>query len=60
MMRDVRIVEQLRPPGDVERRLAGRCDAAPGDERRKLYGFVYDELYAVVADIPRRGQSQSA
>jgi SAM-dependent methyltransferase len=37
----------------IERELAGRLRAAPADERARIYGEVYDELFRRVPDHPQ-------
>ena len=47
-----RTPEQLRHHYEVEKELANRLRSASRVDRRKLYGVVYDELYARISDHP--------
>ena len=37
----------------LERKLAGRLRSAPPDQRSKIYGEVYDELFRSIPDHPQ-------
>src|SRR6478735_8963300 len=52
MKTTTRTPEQLRHHYEIEKELANRLRAATREDRRKLYGVVYDELYARVTDHP--------
>jgi SAM-dependent methyltransferase len=52
-MRDDRGPEALRRHYEIERALAARLRDAPAQERRTLYGTVYDELFRAVPDHPQ-------
>lgn len=43
----------LRRHYEIERELAGRLRRAAKEERRRLYGEIYDDLFRRVADLPR-------
>jgi SAM-dependent methyltransferase len=45
--------EQLRRHYEIEKRLADRLRTAPKDERRRLYGEVYDELFKSLPELPK-------
>ncbi|MGX6449211.1 methyltransferase domain-containing protein [Patulibacter sp. S7RM1-6] len=51
--RDPRSPERLRAHYLVERELADRLRTADAEERTRLYGELYDELYARVPDHPQ-------
>lgn len=48
-----RTLEQLREQYEVERQLASRLKQATREERKTLYGAVYDELYSRVPHHPQ-------
>jgi len=50
---DERSIERLRAHYEIEVELADRLRHAPPDERRSLYGKVYDELFRRVPDHPQ-------
>jgi SAM-dependent methyltransferase len=52
-LNDTRTAERLREHYDVEVELAARLKEASSTERRRLYGEVYDELFARVPDHPQ-------
>jgi hypothetical protein len=48
-----RTLEQLREHYEIERELAARLRRAPREERRRLYGPLYDELFRRVPLHPQ-------
>jgi len=48
-----RTVEQLREHYEIEKELAARLRRAPRDERKRLYGPLYDELFRRVPHHPQ-------
>jgi len=50
---EARTHDRLRAHYEVEVELANRLREAPPDARRRLYGRVYDELFARVPDHPQ-------
>jgi SAM-dependent methyltransferase len=48
-----RTIEQLREHYEIEKELAARLRRAPKDERRRLYGPLYDELFRRVPHHPQ-------
>ncbi|MBN1503478.1 MAG: class I SAM-dependent methyltransferase [Candidatus Eisenbacteria bacterium] len=48
-----RTPEQLREHYEIEKELAARLRSAPRDERRRLYGPLYDELFRRVPHHPQ-------
>jgi hypothetical protein len=50
MMRETRTIERLRSHFEIEVELADRLRTAGPEERRRLYGRVYDELFERVPD----------
>ena len=52
MNKQTRTWEQLRRHYEVERQLADRLRNAAPDERRHMYGGLYDELYRRIEDHP--------
>lgn len=48
-----RSIERLRAHWEIERELADRLRAGTPEERSKLYGEVYDELFRRVPDHPQ-------
>lgn len=52
-MRDDRGPEALRRHYELERELAARLRAGSREQRRRLYGEVYDELFRSVPDHPQ-------
>lgn len=48
-----RTLEQLREQYEVERQLASRLKQSTREERKTLYGAVYDELYSRVPHHPQ-------
>lgn len=53
MKNETRTLEQLQEHYAIERDLADRLRAAPRDERLKMYGLVYDELFRRVPLHPQ-------
>jgi SAM-dependent methyltransferase len=53
---ETRSRERLRRHYEIEKRLADRLRAAPQDQRRQLYGEVYDELFRGLPELPRLAQ----
>jgi SAM-dependent methyltransferase len=56
---DTRTPDRLRAHYDVEVELANRLRTAPPEERRQLYGRVYDELFERVPDHPQLARRAS-
>ncbi len=52
MRKEARTSEQIRRHYEVEKELANRLRAASADERRRMYGSLYDELYRRIDDHP--------
>jgi len=52
MKKDPRSLEQIRRHYEVEKGLADRLRRAAPEERRKMYGGLYDELYRSIDDHP--------
>lgn len=52
--------EQLREQYEVERRLATRLKGATREERKSLYGSVYDELFKSVPHHPQLTRKENA
>lgn len=55
-MNDTRTIEQKRHHFEVEKELADRLKRAPAQERPRLYGRLYDELWRRVPDHPQLKQ----
>jgi hypothetical protein len=55
-----RTPEQLREQYEVERRLATRLKGASKEERKTLYGSVYDELFRSVPHHPQLTRKENA
>lgn len=49
---------QLREHYQIEKRLASRLKSAPTEERRRLYGELYDELFRSVPHHPQLARKQ--
>ena len=52
MKNQVRTLEQLRRHYEVEKELADRLRRAAPEQRRQMYGSLYDELYRRIDDHP--------
>jgi len=52
MRKEARTSEQIRRHYEVEKELANRLRSASADERRRMYGNLYDELYRRIDDHP--------
>ena len=52
MKKDPRSLEQIRRHYEVEKDLSDRLRRAAPEERRKMYGSLYDELYQRIDDHP--------
>ena len=52
--------ETLRRHYELEKTLAERLRCAPKEERRRLYGAVYDELFRRLPDLPRLADDPAA
>src|ERR1700683_4050763 len=48
-----RSMDRLVEHYTIERRLADRLRTAPPDQRNKVYGEVYDELFRSIPDHPQ-------
>jgi SAM-dependent methyltransferase len=57
---ETRGLEQLREHYEVEKELADRLRNASREERRTLYGAVYDELFQRVPQHPQRTRQDDA
>jgi SAM-dependent methyltransferase len=57
---DTRTPERLQAHYEIEIALADRLRNAPPAERRRLYGTVYDELFARVPDHPQLTRREDA
>jgi SAM-dependent methyltransferase len=55
-----RTPERLREHYEIEKALAARLRAGTSEERRRLYGELYDELYQRVPDHPQLTCKRSA
>ena len=55
---DHRTPDRIRHHYDTERVLADRLRAAPPEERKRLYGTVYDELFREVPDHPQHERAK--
>ncbi|HEY4311402.1 MAG TPA: class I SAM-dependent methyltransferase [Pirellulales bacterium] len=58
-MADTRTLEQLRQHYEIEKELANRLRNATKEERRTLFGEVYDEMFRRVPLHPQHVQKQS-
>ena len=52
MRKEARTSEQIRRHYEVEKELANRLRCASAEERRRMYGSLYDELYRRIDDHP--------